>query len=166
MIISSEFYIFCSNKSADTPIPLTTWRFWYNSNEFIDVALMTKKLLKVITIRECIFCSFSICFFFFGFWFMVGVDCSAKFACRHSFAPHQRWSAGNMLRQDTPNLMFMHVSLILRNEVISRSACPQSYTSRMSFLLLSLQLMQNNHSRLVGEALKGLLFITFKLSNN
>ena len=69
MIIISEFYIFCSNKSADTPIPLTTWRFWYNSNEFIDVALMTKKLLKVITIRECIFCSFSICFFFF--WFLI-----------------------------------------------------------------------------------------------
>lgn len=46
---------------------------------------------------------------FFGF---VAVDCSAKYACRRSFAPHLRWSARNMPKPDTPNLIYLHVSPI------------------------------------------------------
>ena len=47
---------------------------------------------------------------------MVVVGCSARCACRHSFAPLQRWSAGNMLKQNTQKLMFMHASPISRND--------------------------------------------------
>ena len=45
-----------------------------------------------------------------------GIGCSARYACRHLYALHQRWNAESMLKRSTRNKMSMHVFHISRND--------------------------------------------------
>lgn len=48
---------------------------------------------------------------------MVFGGCSVRYACRHSFAPHRKWSVGSMQKQSIQNLMCISASPIWRNNV-------------------------------------------------
>ena len=65
-------------------------------------------------------------------------DCSARCACRHSCAPHQKWSAGSMLKPNTLNLIFMFVFLILKSEHIGEH---MNFISSRPLSLIHLQSM-------------------------
>lgn len=73
---------------------------------------MTVSFLLVITV--CVMADFVK----WWIWGTMDDECSARFACRHSYVPHLRLSVVNMLKQSTRRLMFIPVFLILKSDYL------------------------------------------------
>lgn len=105
MLLSSVFFNF-----------ITLWWFFCCESCCWFIHLMHKGcdliFLLVIPHHCC-----HLCWFLrqFNRWIM-DMECSARCACKPSCVPHQRWSAGNMLKQSTRNLISTHASPILKND--------------------------------------------------